>query len=245
MPFCESPPVYCANGCRLVSRRQVVRGSTAGGDALFHEQERSDGGVLLLLIDVMGHGDPAAPYVQFIAEQLLSDPQVANLRPGQLLSRLHGMLAPVWAEEAVYVCATAIAPEEQNGCVSVANAGMPPPVFGPLGDVARVWDEAPVGTPLGLPDEEACFDERSLALSGGAVLFFSDGVNEAHREAPGENGENLEFFGHARVEALWAASQESDSPESLIERLFEELKQFAGADWPQDDITTFCFELDE
>jgi serine phosphatase RsbU (regulator of sigma subunit) len=237
MPFLPSPSAISACNCAAAARCQAYRNSRRAGDAVFCELNRGDDRVMFLLVDVMGHGDSASRYVDLLNRQLRA---TENLSPKQLLGRLHGMLAPVWAEEDVYVCATAITPDA-SGSISVANAGLPPPLFGVIGDSAQIWNEAPDGAPLGLPEADATFDERRLQLSGGAALFFTDGVTEAYR--PSDDSEHLEFFGYDRLQSLWSFPVQDDPRAELIERLYAALAQFAGADWPQDDVTTLCFEI--
>jgi serine phosphatase RsbU (regulator of sigma subunit) len=237
MPFLESPETLAIDGCLIHSRSRPSCGSQTGGDGLFHEAARGDGRLMLLLVDVSGHGDAASPYIDLLSRRMLADPLTGNLSPSELLGRLHGMLAPVWAEDEVFVCATAIASDRSRSTAAVACAGMPPPLWGVLGESASVWSEAPEGTPLGLPFEVAAFEERSLEMAGRTALFFTDGVNEAQRLS---EGNEYELFGHERVQTLFQMPIGGEPRPAFIERLFNELASFVGEIWPEDDTTTVC-----
>lgn len=204
---------------------------------MFHEVARRDGKPLLLLVDVSGHGDRVSRYVELLSRRMLADPRTENLTPGELLVRLHSMLAPVWAEDEIYVCATAIAPDRSRSTATVACAGMPPPLCGVIGESAAIWSEAPEGTPLGLPFEVAAFEERCLEMAGRTALFFTDGVNEAQRTMATDE---LELFGMERVQSLFPLAAGDEPHDVFIERLFKELAAFVGDVWPQDDTTTLC-----
>ena len=147
------------------------------------------------------------------------------------------MLAPVWAEEEIYVCATAIAADRSRSSATVACAGMPPPVFGVLGESANVWSEAPEGTPLGLPIEVDAFEERCLEMAGQTALFFTDGVNEAQRTT---EDDQCELFGLERLQSLFERATGEEPLPALLERLFNELASYVGDLWPQDDTTSLC-----
>jgi serine phosphatase RsbU (regulator of sigma subunit) len=64
--------------------------------------------------------------------------------------------------------------------------------------------------------------------AGEAVLFYSDGIVEAHSPKG-------EMFGFPRLKGLVAKYGEE---RSLGERLLEELYSFAGAGWEQEDDIT-------
>src|SRR3712207_1432676 len=63
---------------------------------------------------------------------------------------------------------------------------------------------------------------------GDSVLFYSDGLVEAH-DAKGE------MFGFPRLRALVA---EHDEGRLLVDTLLEELYSFAGESWEQEDDIT-------
>jgi serine phosphatase RsbU (regulator of sigma subunit) len=73
------------------------------------------------------------------------------------------------------------------------------------------------------------YEEKEIELdAGGAALFYSDGLVEAH-DPKGE------MFGFPRLQALVAEHGEVPSLEDL---LLEELYSFVGEGWEQEDDIT-------
>ena len=89
------------------------------------------------------------------------------------------------------------------------------------------------GMPLGLMSSMG-FEEMEIVLEAGdRVLFYSDGLVEAH-DPKGE------MFGFPRLRALIA---ERGEERSLVDLLMEELYSFTGEGWEQeDDITIGTLE---
>jgi serine phosphatase RsbU (regulator of sigma subunit) len=89
------------------------------------------------------------------------------------------------------------------------------------------------GMPLGLMPEMG-YEEKEIELDAGeGVLFYSDGLVEAH-------GPKGEMFGFPRLRALVAEHAEE---RSLGESLLGELYSFVGEGWEQeDDITLLTLE---
>jgi serine phosphatase RsbU (regulator of sigma subunit) len=83
---------------------------------------------------------------------------------------------------------------------------------------------------------EMSYEEKEITLQAGkSVLFYSDGLVEAH-DPKGE------MFGFPRLRAL--VGEDADDEElSLVDTLLEELYSFVGEDWEQeDDITLLTLE---
>jgi serine phosphatase RsbU (regulator of sigma subunit) len=73
------------------------------------------------------------------------------------------------------------------------------------------------------------YEEKDIVLdAGGSVLFYSDGLVEAH-DPKGE------MFGFPRLQALVAEHAEE---RSLGDILLEELYSFVGDGWEQEDDIT-------
>jgi serine phosphatase RsbU (regulator of sigma subunit) len=84
------------------------------------------------------------------------------------------------------------------------------------------------GMPLGLMPGMS-YEEKEVALKAGeSVLFYSDGLVEAHDP-------EREMFGFPRLQALIA---EYDGERSLVDLLLEELNSFTGKGWEQEDDIT-------
>jgi serine phosphatase RsbU (regulator of sigma subunit) len=73
------------------------------------------------------------------------------------------------------------------------------------------------------------YEEKEIVLEGGeSILFYSDGIVEAHDPTGG-------MFGFPRLRALVAKHSEESS---LLAFLMEELHSFTGKDWEQEDDIT-------
>jgi serine phosphatase RsbU (regulator of sigma subunit) len=76
---------------------------------------------------------------------------------------------------------------------------------------------------------EMGYEEKEAVLrEGDSVLFYSDGLVEAHDP-------HYEMFGFPRLGGLIA---EHDQERSLVDSLLEELYSFVGENWEQEDDIT-------
>jgi anti-sigma regulatory factor (Ser/Thr protein kinase) len=88
--------------------------------------------------------------------------------------------------------------------------------------------------PLGLMPGMVYEEEAAVLAAGDDLLFYSDGLVEAH-DPKGE------MFGSSRLQGLIRAHRSGDS--SLISFLLSELTRFTGKNWNQeDDITLVTLE---
>jgi len=88
----------------------------------------------------------------------------------------------------------------------------------------------PLGLMPGMPYEE----KESVLLAGEGVLFYTDGLVEAHSPQG-------EMFGTPRLRSL--LSESSEAGRELRAYLMEELRRFTGEGWEQeDDITLLTLE---
>jgi serine phosphatase RsbU (regulator of sigma subunit) len=82
--------------------------------------------------------------------------------------------------------------------------------------------------PLGLMPGMTYEEKETVLDAGESVLFYSDGLVEAH-DSKGE------MFGFPR---LWALAAEHAEERSLGDFLLEELYTFVGEGWGQEDDIT-------
>jgi serine phosphatase RsbU (regulator of sigma subunit) len=117
-----------------------------------------------------------------------------------------------------------------TGRLRLANAGQDLPLLRAGGEAAALWA---TGMPLGLMPGMAYEEKVTLVPPGGSLLFHSDGITEAH-------GPGREMFGSARLAEL--AARRLDGA-ALIRLVLDELDQFTGPHWEQeDDITLVALE---
>jgi serine phosphatase RsbU (regulator of sigma subunit) len=116
--------------------------------------------------------------------------------------------------------------DPEDGTLRYANAGHDPPYMRRSNDDA---DELRArGMPLGLMAGME-YEEQGTSLNEGeSVLFYSDGLVEAH-DPEGE------MFGFPRLRALVDRHGEE---RALGDSLMEELYSFVGEGWEQEDDIT-------
>ncbi len=83
--------------------------------------------------------------------------------------------------------------------------------------------------PLGLMPGMSYEEKETTLQDGDSVLFYSDGIVEAHNSAG-------EMFGDRRLQSF--VTNHSAGGESLITELLVELAKFTGADGEQEDDIT-------
>ena len=151
-----------------------------GGD-FFHVQPTGDGGLLVVIGDVAGHGLKAAMNVSMLMGALRRIPEHS---PAKILESLNRVLV---GGESFTTCQAALF--GANGELTLANAGHLPPYLNSQEVVL------PGALPLGvLPDRH--YDEVRLYLHpGDRILLLSDGVVEARKPSG-------ELFGFDRVHNL-------------------------------------------
>lgn len=115
-----------------------------------------------------------------------------------------------------------------------ANAGHNRPLLLPVGEtVCRELDAE--GIIFGV-SKEIVFEEKSVILrSGDLVLLYTDGITEA------ENPDG-EFFGTQRLCSLFA-SQDSQSPQEIINRIVKELQTFCRSAVFADDVSLVVLKV--
>jgi serine phosphatase RsbU (regulator of sigma subunit) len=148
----------------------------------------------------------------------------ASDSPGDVLRRVNDVIVPDIPPNMFVTCFYAIL-DPQSGSLSYANAGHDLPYLRHGGDAEELRAR---GMPLGLISEMG-YEEGEVSLrEGDSVLFYSDGLVEAHdREG--------EMFGFPRLRALVAEHHEE---RQLGDVLMEELYTFVGEGWEQEDDIT-------
>jgi serine phosphatase RsbU (regulator of sigma subunit)/predicted ester cyclase len=196
-----------------------------GGD-FYDFFELSDGRVGVAVGDATGKGMPAALAVSATSSMLRAVAQALDSSsPGEALSRINETLMARIPTNMFVTCFYAIL-DPKSGHLSYANAGHDLPcVRHGDGDAEELRAR---GMPLGLMPGMG-YEEGEVSLrEGNCILFYSDGLVEAH-DPKGE------MFGFPRLKALIA---EHGEEESLEETLLEELYSFTGEGWEQEDDIT-------
>jgi serine phosphatase RsbU (regulator of sigma subunit)/predicted ester cyclase len=184
----------------------------------------SEGRVGLVVGDATGKGVPAALVMSTTCGMLRLAAQSYS-SPGEMLQRVNEALCPNIAANMFVTCFYAIL-EPESGSLTYANAGHDlPHVRHGDGDAEELRAR---GMPLGLMPGMG-YEEKEVVLEEGeSVLFYSDGLVEAH-DPKGE------MFGFPRLRSLVA---QHDKERSLADLLLEELYSFVGEGWEQEDDIT-------
>src|ERR687897_854875 len=205
---------------RIEQELRVAR--QVGGD-FYDFLELEDERLGLVVGDATGKGMPAALVMATTRGMLRAVAQSLD-SPGEVLARVNDALCPDIPSEMFVTCFYAIL-DPKSGTLSYANAGHDLPYLWHEGDAKELRAR---GMPLGLMPEMS-YDEREAVLrEGDCVLFYSDGLVEAHDP-------HYEMFGFPRLGALIAEHGEESS---LVDSLLEELYSFVGEGWEQEDDIT-------
>jgi serine phosphatase RsbU (regulator of sigma subunit)/predicted ester cyclase len=196
-----------------------------GGD-FYDFFDLEDGRVVVVVGDATGKGMPAALIAEATSNMLRAVAQaLGSSSPGGVLSRVNETLLARIPDNMFVTCFYAIL-DPNRASLSYANAGHDLPYLRHGGDCEELRAR---GMPLGLMSKMS-YEEREVSLTeGDSVLFYSDGLVEAH-DPKGE------MFGFPRLRALLAEHAEEER--SLGEVLLEELYSFVGEGWEQEDDIT-------
>jgi predicted ester cyclase len=187
----------------------------------------SEGRLGLVVGDATGKGVPAALVMSTTCGMLqLAAQALGSPSPGEVLAQVNETLFARIPSNMFVTCFYAVL-DPESGSLSYANAGHDPPYMRRSNDDAEELRAR--GMPLGLMAGMG-YEEQGASLSEGeSVLFYSDGLVEAH-DPEGE------MFGFPRLRALIAQHGEEEG--ALGNFLMEELYSFTGEGWEQEDDIT-------
>jgi serine phosphatase RsbU (regulator of sigma subunit) len=192
-----------------------------GGD-FYDFLELEDGRLGLVMGDATGKGMPAA-LVMAAARSMLRAVAQSSESPGEVLKRANDALVTDIPPNMFVTCFYAVL-DRDSGRLRYANAGHDLPYLRHGGGAKEL---RATGMPLGLMPGMG-YEQKEIVLDAGdSVLFYSDGLVEAH-DPEGE------MFGFPRLQKL-IATRSAGSGEELVDFLLEELYSFTGVGWEQED----------
>jgi serine phosphatase RsbU (regulator of sigma subunit) len=205
-----------------------------GGD-FYDFLELDDGRLGLVVGDVTDKGVPAA-LVMATTRTMLRAAAQRLFSPGEVLRQANDALVTDIPPNMFITCLYAIL-EPESGRLLYANAGHDLPYRRRVGRSEGAEELRARGMPLGLMPGMG-YEEKEVVLERGeSVLFYSDGLVEAHDP-------QREMFGFPRLQGMVGTHRGGGS--SLIGFLLSELTRFTGEDWEQeDDITLVTLERSE
>jgi serine phosphatase RsbU (regulator of sigma subunit) len=218
-------------GYQLAAYYQPAR--EVGGD-FYDFLDLDDGHLGLVVGDVTDKGVPAAIVMATTRTMLRASAQRLD-SPGEVLKRVNDVIVTDIPPNMFITCLYAIL-DPETGLLRFANAGHDLPyrrrTAGGGAEELRA-----TGMPLGLLPGMS-YEEKEIVLQrGDSVLFYSDGLVEAHDP-------EREMFGFPRLQGLVGAHR-SDGP-AMVNFLLSELARFTGDQWEQeDDITLVTLDRSE
>ena len=188
----------------------------------------SEGRLGLVVGDATGKGVPAALVMSTTCGMLqLAAQALDSSSPSEVLARVNETLLARIPPNMFVTCFYAIL-DPKSGSLSYANAGHDLPYLRHHNGEAEELRAR--GMPLGLMPGMGYEEKETILQAGESVLFYSDGLVEAH-DPDGE------MFGFPRLRALVAEHAEEEGPPGDF--LMEELYSFVGEGWEQEDDITF------
>lgn len=213
---------------------------SVGGD--FYDFIQLDNGKLALVIgDVTDKGVPAALVMastratlrgvafDYASHEHMHAESTAAVSPGDVLARANDLICPDIPPKMFITCFYAVL-DTKTGLLQYANAGHDVPYVRRGNTTLELRARGmPLGLLPGMP-----YEVQELQLEpGDSILFYSDGLVEAHNP-------QKEMFGFPRL-SEYVASHAGGA--ALIESVLEELEIFTGPHWEQeDDVTLMTLE---
>jgi serine phosphatase RsbU (regulator of sigma subunit)/predicted ester cyclase len=178
--------------------------------------------------DATGKGVPAAIAASASCSMLRAVARVLGpFSPGEVLSQVNETLSTRIPQNMFVTCFYAIL-DPKSATLSYANAGHDLPYLRRSdGDAEELRAR---GMPLGLMPGMGYEEGEASLREGNSVLFYSDGLVEAH-DPMGE------MFGFPRLRAL-IAEHADEEERSLGDFLLDKLYSFVGDGWEQEDDIT-------
>ena len=213
----------------LFAKRKSAR--EVGGDYV-DACRKENGELVLLMVDVMGKGVPAAFLAAMLRTALhiniKNQPAVSTL---DLVNALNQILFFQVGDLGMFAtCAVATVSEDLKK-IEIVNAGHCPVLL--LKNDEVICEIEPSGPPLGLFDD-AAFDVEEFPLAGGeGVLMITDGLYEWEEKEEIWGWENfMDFLGPRYFE----------QPKALWEDLQQAITRAAPDDEARDDQTLLCWK---
>jgi PAS domain S-box-containing protein len=217
-------------GYQIAAYYQPAR--EVGGD-FYDFFEVGDGRLGLVVGDASGKGIPAAMVMANTRSVLRTIAQGGDIAPGHVLAEANEFLCPDIPSNMFVTCFYGVL-DPSSDTFTYANAGHDLPYLHRNCDAEKLRSR---GMPLGLMPEMSYEEKETILQAGESVLFYSDGLVEAHDPIG-------EMFGFPRLRTLVA--EHDDEERSLVDLLMKELYSFTGEGWEQeDDITLVTLKRSE
>jgi sigma-B regulation protein RsbU (phosphoserine phosphatase) len=205
----------------------------AGGDYydFFPLPEKKWG---IFLADVSGHGTPAA-VLMAITHCIAHTHPGPPTPPGGMLAYLnHQLLAHYTAGLGSFVTAFYGIYDPARRQLTYASAGHNPPRLKHCGDGSLASLDGVGGIPLGISERETYEETVQPLKPGDQIVFYTDGVTEAHNAAG-------EMFGLARLDQALAGCRHEAA--ELLEVVLQKVAAFTAGQPVEDDRTVLVARI--
>src|ERR671913_2604668 len=191
----------------------------------------SEGRLGMVMGDATGKGVPAALVMSTTCGMLqLAAGALGSPSPAKVLEQVNEALLARIPDNMFVTCFYCIL-DPKSGHLSYANAGHNLPCRRHDGQADELRAR---GMPLGLMPGMAYEEKEAMLETGDSVLFYSDGLVEAH------DPQRREMFGFPRLREFVGRHGEEGVP---VDLLLEDLYSFVGENWEQeDDITLLTLQ---
>jgi len=203
--------------------------ANVGGDYFdyFHNQEREEDRLGIIIADAASSGLPAAVQAVFLSGAVKMA-QVFSPKISTMVSRLNTLIFDAFPFERPVSMAYCEFTLSTNRIVQYANAGHVAPIhYRPSENQFQFLD--PTGGLLGILKNQKYTVENVRMFPGDVLVIYSDGITEAF------NTEG-KLFGRNRLQEIIKEYCCSD-PEQIVYKIIEEVEKFAGAGQYVDDKT--------
>jgi serine phosphatase RsbU (regulator of sigma subunit)/anti-sigma regulatory factor (Ser/Thr protein kinase) len=208
-----------------------VNALEAGGD--FFDVMEVDGGVLIVIADVMGKGVPAALLAVVLRTAVRAHTAFATT-PGELLNRVSAQIAPDLGRLGMFITAQVIYLKGRSADLCYANAGhCPIAIVGATGAKDRILDDG--GLPLGVAETEKYATHEGRITGDERLLLTTDGIVES----PDLNNAELGLSG---LMTLARRAADESLPSACVQ-VIAELKQRDQGRPAADDRTLVLVQL--
>ena len=201
---------------------------------LLRVEPTSDGGLIVLLCDVMGHGIPAAIGSALLTQSFEHARQASGANPTEILAHLnqdvyraqHHQGARAWFASAICAHVT------PSGTINVASAGHPQSlVLGEdQGDATTIDVSGPL---LGIHDTADYLAATHQLPEHGKLILHSDGFESMHR------GEGSAL---SNVQQAFAKLAANTDAAGLVDQLELHRNTILGRTGQTDDLSMLCLE---
>ncbi len=223
----QSPPTIA--GYRIADSYAAAR--VIGGDHYDFFNYR-DGHAGLVIADVSGKSVSGALYMARLSVQVrMMARHLAG--PVELLSGLNRKLYQE-LEPGMFVTMLAAMLDPESGNMEFACAGHPSPLLRAAdGNVSELSE--PGALPLGAMADTAFHPHTVTLAPGSCVLFYTDGLDEAHND-------KKELFGKERI--VQTLRESNGGAQDALDALLADVARFAGGEPQSDDLTLITLSRD-